>query len=59
MSDLLMIEDRSVLLRELHADVLAKVMPEVDISKPRYDLEEVVDYYTGKRGMLDFNSKGA
>jgi Lhr-like helicase/DNA-binding Lrp family transcriptional regulator len=57
MSDLLLIEDRSVLLRELHADVLAKVMPEVDISKPRYELDEVVDYYAGKRGMLDFNSK--
>ncbi len=57
MSDLLLIEDRSVLLRELHADVLAKVMPEVDISKPRYELEEVVDYYAGKRGMLDFNTK--
>jgi len=57
MSDLLLIEDRSVLLRELHADVLAKVMPKADISKPRYDLEEVVDFYTGKRGMLDFNSK--
>jgi Lhr-like helicase/DNA-binding Lrp family transcriptional regulator len=57
MSDLLLIEDRSVLLRELHADVLAKVMPEVDISTPRYKLEEVVDYYTGKRGMLEFNSK--
>jgi len=57
MSDLLLIEDRSVLLRELHADVLAKVMPEVDISKPRYELDEVVDYYAGKRGMLAFNSK--
>ena len=58
MSDLLLIEDRSVLLRELHADVLARVMPKVDITKPRYELEEVVDFYTGKRGMVDFNTKG-
>ncbi|MCK5251451.1 MAG: winged helix DNA-binding domain-containing protein, partial [Thermoplasmata archaeon] len=58
MSDLLLIEDRSVLLRELHADVLAKVMPKADITKPRYELEEVVDFYTGKRGMVDFNTKG-
>jgi Lhr-like helicase/DNA-binding Lrp family transcriptional regulator len=57
MSDLLLIEDRSVLLRELHADVLAKVMPEVDISKPRYEREEVEDFFAGKRGMLEYNSK--
>ena len=59
MSDLLLIEDRSVLLRELHRDVLAKVMPEVDISTPRYKREEVEEFYTGKRGMLVFNSKSA
>ncbi len=59
MSDLLLIEDRSVLLRELHQDVLAKVMPEVDITTPRYKREEVEEYYTGKRGMLVFNSKPA
>ncbi len=57
MSDLLLIEDRSVLLRELHKDVLAKVMPEVDLSTPRYTREEVEEYYKGKRGMLAFNSE--
>ncbi len=57
MSDLLLIEDRSVLLRELHRDVLGRVMPEADITAPRYEREAIEDYYQGKRRMLDFNTK--
>ena len=59
MSDLLLIEDRSVLLRELHRDVLSRVMPEADITAPRYEREAIEDYYQGKRRMLDFNTKPA
>jgi Lhr-like helicase/DNA-binding Lrp family transcriptional regulator len=57
MSDLLLLEDRSVLLRELHQEVLSKVMPEADITAPKYEREDIEDYYQGKRGMLTFNTK--
>jgi ATP-dependent Lhr-like helicase len=47
-SDIILMEDRSTLLRELHQQVLKKVFSNLDISKPRFETAEVSQYFRKK-----------
>jgi len=47
-SDIVLMEDRSMLLRELHRKVLARVMGEEAIANYQFDTKEVEDYYAAK-----------
>ncbi|MGQ0796950.1 MAG: ATP-dependent helicase, partial [Methanobacteriota archaeon] len=47
-SDLVLMEDRSALLRELHRQVLKRVMPESQISEIQFREEEVREYFHRK-----------
>ncbi len=47
-SDIVLMEDRSMLLRELHRKVLARVMGEEAISECQFDTKEVEAYFAAK-----------
>ncbi len=47
-SDIVLMEDRSMLLRELHRKVLARVMGEEAISSYQFEQKEVEDYFSAK-----------
>jgi len=47
-SDLVLMEDRSALLRELHRKVLERVMPTAAISSIQFQPEEIRDYFRRK-----------
>ena len=42
LSDIMLMEDRSALLRELHSQVLGKVLEEDGGDKPRFELMTVI-----------------
>lgn len=47
-SDLVLMEDRSALLRELHRKVLERVMPTAEITSIQFQPEEIRDYFRKK-----------
>jgi len=47
-SDLVLMEDRSALLRELHRQVLKRVMPEDQISKIQFQEDDIREYFRKK-----------
>jgi ATP-dependent Lhr-like helicase len=47
-SDIVLMEDRSMLLRELHRKVLARVMGDEAISEYQFETKQVEDYYASK-----------
>ncbi len=47
-SDIVLMEDRSMLLRELHRKVLARVMGDEALTSYQFSTEEVEQYYVGK-----------
>jgi len=47
-SDIVLMEDRSMLLRELHRKVLTRVLGEDELSEYLFDTDHVVDYFSGK-----------
>jgi len=54
-SDVIMMEDRSSLLRQYHQKVLEQVIPEEEIEKFKFDRDVVNDHYREKKP--DFDSK--
>ena len=47
-SDIVLMEDRSLLLRELHRKVLARVLGDEAVSEYQFETEEVEEYYAAK-----------
>ena len=47
-SDIVLMEDRSMLLRELHRKVLARVLGEEAVSEYQFDSEKVEEYFAAK-----------
>ncbi|MEF8874742.1 MAG: ATP-dependent helicase [Candidatus Thermoplasmatota archaeon] len=52
-SDVIMMEDRSNLLRQYHQKVLEQVIPEEEIEKFKFDRDVVNDHYQEKRPSFD------
>ena len=59
-SDIVLMEDRSMLLRELHRKVLSRVLGEEAVTEYQFDPDEVAEYYSAKfpkisskQGILD------
>ncbi|MFW6040648.1 MAG: ATP-dependent helicase [Thermoplasmatota archaeon] len=52
-SDVIMMEDRSSLLRQFHQRVLEQVIPEEEIEKFKFEVEEVENYYLDKKPNFD------
>ncbi len=52
-SDIVLMEDRSMLLRELHRKVLARVMGDEAVSEYQFDSKEVEDYFAAKFPRID------
>ena len=53
LSDIVLMEDRSALLRELHTQVLGKVLEQDGSDKPRFDRELVESYFHEKAPLVD------
>lgn len=47
-SDIILMEDRSALLRELHQQVLSKVFSDLELIKPRFEIDLVTRYFKNK-----------
>lgn len=52
-SDIVLMEDRSALLRELHRKVLSKAFAESGAARPRFGREEIEAYFRGKEIRID------
>ena len=52
LSDIVLMEDRSALLRELHAQVLGRVLEQEDGEKPRFEKEVVDGYFNEKKPII-------
>ena len=52
LSDIVLMEDRSALLRELHSQVLGKVLEEDGGDKPRFEKELIDSYFNEKRPII-------
>ncbi len=52
-SDIVLMEDRSMLLRELHRKVLARVLGEEAVSEYQFDTDEVERYFEAKFPRID------
>jgi len=52
LSDIVLMEDRSALLRELHAQVLGRVLEEDGGDKPRFKNELILTYFNEKRPIV-------
>ncbi len=52
-SDIVLMEDRSALLRELHKRVLSRVFQEGEAAKPRFSSEDVRAYFRSKEIRVD------
>ncbi|MEC8875172.1 MAG: crosslink repair DNA glycosylase YcaQ family protein, partial [Candidatus Thermoplasmatota archaeon] len=52
LSDIVLMEDRSALLRELHAQVLGRVLEEGDGDKPRFERELIDSYFNEKKPIV-------
>ena len=52
LSDIVLMEDRSALLRELHAQVLGKVLEEDGGDKPRFETELIQSYFNEKKPII-------
>lgn len=55
-SDIVLMEDRSALLRELHKQVLAKVVSSSELAKSKFELELVENYFKEKLPKIDSKS---
>ena len=52
LSDIVLMEDRSALLRELHAQVLGRVLEKGDGDKPRFEKELIDSYFNEKKPII-------
>ncbi len=52
LSDIVLMEDRSALLRELHAQVLGRVLEQGDGDKPRFEKELIDGHFNEKRPIV-------
>ena len=52
-SDIVLMEDRSALLRDLHRKVLGKAFADAGPAKPRFSPEELAAYFRGKEIRVD------
>ena len=52
LSDIVLMEDRSALLRELHSQVLGKVLEEDGGDKPRFEKELIDSYFNEKKPII-------
>jgi len=52
LSDIVLMEDRSALLRELHAQVLGRVLEQGDGDKPRFEKELIDGHFNEKRPII-------
>jgi len=52
LSDIVLMEDRSALLRELHAQVLGRVLEEDGGDKPRFENELIFSYFNEKKPII-------
>ena len=52
LSDIVLMEDRSALLRELHAQVLGRVLEQEDGDKPRFEKELIDGHFNEKRPIV-------
>ena len=52
LSDIVLMEDRSALLRELHAQVLGRVLEKGDGDKPRFEKDLIDSYFNEKRPII-------
>jgi len=52
-SDVVMMDDRSTLLRQFHQKVLEKVIPQEEIESFQFEREEVDDHFFSKRPVFD------
>ena len=52
LSDIVLMEDRSALLRELHAQVLGRVLEQGDGDKPRFEKELINGHFNEKRPIV-------
>jgi len=52
LSDIVLMEDRSALLRELHAQVLGRVLEQGDGDKPRFERELIDSYFNEKKPIV-------
>lgn len=58
MTDLLTLEDRSALLKELQDSILTKVVQSGETEAPRFEKERVDRHFASKKELLRFSSKG-
>ncbi len=58
MSDLLTLEDRTSLLKELQDSILTKVVEGGEMEAPKFEKERVDRYFASKKELLRFSSKG-
>ena len=52
LSDIVLMEDRSALLRELHAQVLGRVLEKGDGDKPRFEKDLIDSYFNEKKPIV-------
>ena len=52
LSDIVLMEDRSALLRELHTQVLGRVLEQGDGEKPRFEKELIEGYFNEKKPII-------
>ena len=55
LSDIVLMEDRSALLRELHSQVLGRVLEEGGGDKPRFEKDLIEGYFNEKRPIIGSN----
>ncbi len=58
MTDLLTLEDRTALLKELQDSILTKVVEGGEMEAPKFEKERVDRYFASKKELLRFSSKG-
>ncbi|HKZ59686.1 MAG TPA: ATP-dependent helicase [Candidatus Thermoplasmatota archaeon] len=58
MTDLLTLEDRTALLKELQDSILTKVVEGGETEAPKFERERVDRYFASKKELLRFSSKG-
>jgi ATP-dependent Lhr-like helicase len=51
-SDIILLEDRSALLRELHQKVLRRVFKDLELTKPEFELEMVRNHFEDKSPVM-------
>ena len=52
-SDIILMEDKSALLRELHQQVLSTVFSDLEIAKPKFELDVINKYFKNKMPVVN------